>query len=904
MSGTRVRANVPVRGWAEMPSVSATLVRWMIAVMLLAGPAITPERASAAGSSAARPTTVATSPDPVDIRPDSFPDSVSTGRSTALVEQFGPTAGSQVEIVNAGAWHASGIDGSGVTIGVIDFFDVSRYWDEAEHGPLPVAGATAKCFDNGDDCTDEFFDGTNEGGEDHGVAVVETILDTAPGARIIIGQALTVDDYAQLVDWFIERDVDVISRSLGSRYDGPGDGRGALNGVVDSAVARGVLWVNSAGNNGLNKYYRHAVRLIGDRVAFGASGDATFLPFAGCIALGGVRWANDWDLSPSDRTDYDVYLWEATSGDPESGAIVASSKRRQRLGAAPIENITTTRCPSPGSSLYLEVRLVSGDTSGDVLEILDYGTGISDFTSSAGSAAVSVVDSSNPGVIAVGAVDPAEGGTVARYSSQGPSNDGRIIPDVVAPANFRNTVQGRFAGTSAAAAVVAGAAALLMSADLAADAVAAGDLIRHLTIDRGEPGPDNLYGQGEFRLPEPPSETSIASTPSAFVSLDGPVRVLDTRPETAAGPSGLIGSVQRGEILDLPLAGLHGLPAAGVTAVAVNIVSVEADRPSYLQALPTNGARLGGYSNINVDTAGQTRANFAIVPLGADGSLSIYSIATGQVVVDLLGWFEATNGAVTAGRFVELEIAERVLDTRRDTPVAPLRSNGVRSAPLPRVLDPSDVAALVVTVTASEPTAPGWLQVFPTSRTDVIATTSTVNTSVGGAVANTAIVPVDDGSVSVTGFFAGNGSSHVIVDAIGYITSSTAHASLTGRFVPIAPSRAYDSRAVDGPLLDRQSLTVSAGDAPGATVPSDASGIVWNAAIVDATRPGFVRAWADNAPEPGTSALNWSTAAEVRAGAVIAAATDGRTRFRVEDGSADLDTPVGHLIVDVFGYFT
>ena len=59
----------------------------------------------------------------------------------------------------------------------------------------------------------------------------------------------------------------LISRSLGSRYDGPGDGRGPLNDIAAHANGRGILWVNSGGNNGSGKYYRHPVRVVGDQVA-------------------------------------------------------------------------------------------------------------------------------------------------------------------------------------------------------------------------------------------------------------------------------------------------------------------------------------------------------------------------------------------------------------------------------------------------------------------------------------------------------------------------------------------------------------------------------------------------------------------------------------------------------------
>ncbi len=42
-----------------------------------------------------------------------------------------------------------------------------------------------------------------------------------------------------VVDWFASVGVTVINRSLGSRYDGPGDGRGGIDGVAAYAISRG-----------------------------------------------------------------------------------------------------------------------------------------------------------------------------------------------------------------------------------------------------------------------------------------------------------------------------------------------------------------------------------------------------------------------------------------------------------------------------------------------------------------------------------------------------------------------------------------------------------------------------------------------------------------------------------------
>ena len=120
-------------------------------------------------------------------------------------------------------------------------------------------------------------------------------------------------------------------------------------------------------------------------------------------------------------------------------------------------------------SLYLEVRWRGGDIAGDVLEILDYGSGMASYTQTPQSASTGISDSDDPGVLAVGSIDPPASGTIAAYSSQGPTNDGRLAPDISITGGFASTVKpGGFAGTSAAASAVAsGAAALLLDAELA-----------------------------------------------------------------------------------------------------------------------------------------------------------------------------------------------------------------------------------------------------------------------------------------------------------------------------------------------------------------------------------------------------------------------------------------------------
>ncbi len=105
-----------------------------------------------------------------------------------------------------------------------------------------------------------------------------------------------------------------------------------------------------------------------------------------------------------------------------------------------------------------------------------------------------------PGVIAVGAVDLE--GILAGFSSHGPTADGRIKPDVVAPGEGVVTVPARGAeyvrlnGTSFAAPLVSGACALLLQARPSWGPGQLLDVLRQSAEDLGEAGPDTLYGWG------------------------------------------------------------------------------------------------------------------------------------------------------------------------------------------------------------------------------------------------------------------------------------------------------------------------------------------------------------------------------------------------------------------------
>jgi hypothetical protein len=140
--------------------------------------------------------------------------------------------------------------------------------------------------------------------------------------------------------------------------------------------------------------------------------------------------------------------------------------------------------------------------------------------------------------LSVGAIsikDWKEGGPQEPYSSLGPTSDGRIKPDLVAPDNVYSVIeQGKvFSGTSASAPHVAGAAALLLSLHLEWNVHQLKAALMSYTVDVGYPGKDPVYGAGLLDLALPQikftrtlSQVKIEAGNSVDVVVQGRVPAL------------------------------------------------------------------------------------------------------------------------------------------------------------------------------------------------------------------------------------------------------------------------------------------------------------------------------------------------------------------------------------------
>ncbi len=815
---------------------------------------------------------------------------------------FGGTVGDEVALTNAAAWHEAGITGN-VRVGIIDFFDITL-WNPAEQGPVPDA-AHQFCPDLVNDLCTPTGQINSAKGDRHGVAVAEIVKDMAPGAELFLATTATTAETQAAIDWFVANGVHIVTRSLGAPYDGPGDGTGPLDAVVDYAAARGITWFNSGGNDAASGYgrYTDGVDANGYVDFQNGPGVDTVLridPSQGGVALDGIRWANDWYLPAAQVTDYSV---EVSVGVSESSrTLLATLDDSQVGGAPPLEAVDLGVSVGLGQSLFLRIHANAhySPAQPDTVEVATFfGSIEAGRQSTPYTAAKPVVDSRNPSLLAVGAIDPANGVTgIAFYSSQGPTNDGRIKPDISAPSCVKSTVYptGCFNGTSAASPAAAGMAALLLGRGLAAAGMPLAALTRHLVRDLGAPGPDNAYGAGEILLPAAP--VAVSSAPSTFSALAAPVRLLDTRPSSFVGPANLVGPYPQFAIVDLPISTSGVIPPTA-TAVAVNVTSTDATSQFYVQALPTLGGEIGAFSTINVAAPGQIRPNFAVVPLG-QGSISIFIPTGGNVIVDAMGFFTPSATPAAAGRYVPLE-PRRALDTRpgEHGPVPtgwvahrPAVGETVRvEVPATAGVPATGVSALVVNITATEPVGGGYLQALPTGTPP--GGTSNVNYAPGETAATHAIVPLgSDGTISV---FTSN-AAHIVVDVMGYITDGTVPAGNDGRFVPITPDRYYDSRVAPHSLHAGGSTVSVPLAGPPFVVPTGASAISMNLTSDQATGAGYVTAYPGDGSFPLSSNLNFVAATPVANAALVKLSASGTLNTFVNVAT--------HVIIDVNGYFT
>jgi hypothetical protein len=374
-----------------------------------------------------------------------------------------------------------------------------------------------------------------------------------------------------------------------------------------------------------------------------------------------------------------------------------------------------------------------------------------------------------------------------------------------------------------------------------------------------------------------------------------PTRVLDTRNGTGAAE----GKVGKGAVVKLHVAGAANIPETGVVAVVMNLTVTNASGAGFVTVYPsTDGSTVPNVSNLNYGPGQNTVANLVTVPVGTDGYIYLANAGSTAGPIDLVA---DVSGYYTHSNADEFETAspERLLDTRNGTgaPEGKIPAGGtvkllaaLGNTNLPPV---GYISAIAVNITVTDPNGNGFITAYAdrSSKPDA----SNLNYGTGQTIANNAVVPVGaDGEIDLTNTMSGSGSTDLVVDVLGYYSSNPDFA--TAAYIPVAPSRVFDSRLDGaGQIQTGVNYELALGDWA-----STASGLVLNATVTDGTSNGFISLFGAGTPIPATSNINWGKGRTL-GNAALVAPTGPKYDISVYSGGANAGGV--DLILDVYGYF-
>jgi hypothetical protein len=245
-----------------------------------------------------------------------------------------------------------------------------------------------------------------------------------------------------------------------------------------------------------------------------------------------------------------------------------------------------------------------------------------------------------------------------------------------------------------------------------------------------------------------------------FVAVD-PVRVLDTRPESHGPTPPEFTPHQPGAAETVRVTGIP----AGATAAVVNVAADQAAGSGFLRTEPT-GAQGLATSNGNF-VAGLASGTLSIVPVGPDGTISIYTSQRTHLVADLMGYITGPDASpASSGLFVPVA-PYRAYDSR-ESPGGIHIGLSTRTVQMTGGAIPAGATAVSMNLTSDAADGPGFLTVFPADQ--ALPTISNLNYPTFDPRANAGIVKLSAGGALNT---LVNRTTHVIIDVNGYFTGTT-----------------------------------------------------------------------------------------------------------------------------------
>jgi PKD repeat protein len=269
-------------------------------------------------------------------------------------------------------------------------------------------------------------------------------------------------------------------------------------------------------------------------------------------------------------------------------------------------------------------------------------------------------------------------------------------------------------------------------------------------------------------------------------------------------------------------------------------------------------------------------------------------------VTDSAGNTNTATSEVVVGSAYQAIQTIRLLDTRNGTgaPQAQLGAGGVLGLQITgnNNIPTTGITAVVLDVTAANPTANSFLTVWPDGTTQ--PTLSTVNFQAGATVRNLVTVPV--GANGKVDFFNNTGSTDVIADLEGvYSDSATQGVYGTDFSVPVQPSRVLDTRNGTGDGSAGQigaGRSVTVGVNPQGTL-SGATAVVLNVTVTNPTTAGNLTVYQSDLPSvPTEPNVSFSAGQTISNLVIVPVDFNDQISFFNATGSVD-------VTADIQGYY-
>lgn len=372
---------------------------------------------------------------------------------------------------------------------------------------------------------------------------------------------------------------------------------------------------------------------------------------------------------------------------------------------------------------------------------------------------------------------------------------------------------------------------------------------------------------------------TVASDTRAW-QVTAPARLLDTK----AGVGAPVAKVQAGTAVTVQVAGRGGVPSSGVDAVLLNVNATAPAAAGYVTAhadLTTQpSSRALSYA------AGGVTTTLVLARLGSNGKVRLYSSATTDLSADIVGW-SPTGGYVSGGAPV------RVVDTRSGVgaPRARVPAGGALTVPLAgrAGIPATGVGAVLLDVSATTPSAAGWLTAWPSGASRPAA--PQVHYEAAGAA--TGLVEARVGANGAVTLHS-TAQTDVLVDVLGWLPTSADQ-------VALGPTRVLDTETGLSLAAGSVAGRVAAGSAPVVTVvgkggvpTTGVRAAVLTLTVVSPTAAGYLTAYPSGSAETPYATVKYGSGRTATNTVVVPVGLDGAVRVKT--------SAAAYVKVDVQGY--